>query len=199
MTRIKLCGLSREEDIEVANALRPEYIGFVFAKRSRRYVAPERAAALKRLLRDEIVAVGVFVDEELERVARLANDGIIDAIQLHGNEDAQYLSRLRTLTSPTPIIQAFRPNDLTAAQVSLADFVLIDAGAGDGKIFDWSILKSLRRKFFLAGGLNPDNVSDAIKLAEPFAVDVSSGIESNGRKDADKMFKFVRAVRGASA
>lgn len=193
MTKIKLCGLSRAEDIETANALCPDFIGFVFAGKSRRYVSPEKAAALKKILRKEISAVGVFVEEEIKTVATLANQNIIDAIQLHGNEDADYISRLRTLTAK-PIIQAVH---FDAIKNSAADFLLIDAGAGDGKIFDWSLIKNFNQPYFLAGGLNPENVSAAIKFLKPFAVDVSSGIETNGRKDADKMRDFVLAVRGA--
>ncbi len=197
MTKIKFCGLSRLDDIELANELRPEYVGFVFAPESKRYVTPAQAAKLRGALSEKILAVGVFVNEKIPVVAKLLNDDIIDVAQLHGNEDANYILRLRTL-AVKPIIKAFQVGeDLSAVQNFDSDYVLIDSGKGTGKIFDWSILKNFSRPYFLAGGLNPENVSDSIKFLNPFAVDVSSGIETDGRKDADKMRKFISAVRGA--
>lgn len=198
MTKIKLCGLSRVEDIEIANELFPEFVGFVFAKNSKRYITPAHAEKLRAMLSKKILAVGVFVNENLATVAELMNEGIIDAAQLHGNEDAEYISQLRTFTSK-PIIQAFQigcRDDLNSVAQSAADYVLLDSGAGTGKIFDWSLPKDFSRPYFLAGGLNPENVAAAIKFLNPFAVDVSSGIETNGRKDAAKMRKFVSAARG---
>ena len=183
MTKIKLCGLSRDCDIEAANALRPDYIGFVFAVKSRRYVPPETAAELKQLLIPEIRAVGVFVDEAPERVARLLNDGVIDLAQLHGSEDEGYIRRLRNLTDGL-LIQAFRirtEKDLRRAEMST--------------VFDWTLLQGAERRYFLAGGLNPENVRDAIRSVGPYGVDVSSGIETDSRKDQEKMAAFVAAVR----
>ena len=197
MTNIKLCGLRRPEDIEAANALRPEYVGFVFASGSRRRVTPEQAEALKRLLNPGILAVGVFVNERPERIAELLSRGTIDLAQLHGDEDAAYLEKLRLMTK-APIIQAFRIRseaDLAAAAKHTADYVLLDAGAGDGKTFDWAMLKEFDRPYFLAGGLTPENVSSAVRALRPFAVDVSSGIETDGAKDPVKMRAFVAAVR----
>ena len=198
MTKIKLCGLSRPCDIETANRLLPEYIGFVFAPKSKRYVPPETAAALTGLLHPSIQAVGVFVREEPEQVARLLRDGIIDIAQLHGGEDAAYVRVLRRLTD-RPILQAFRVDsaaDVAAAQKSEADMILLDAGAGGtGTAFDWTLLRDIRRPYFLAGGLHPGNVREAMERLSPYAVDVSSGIETDGRKDADKMEAFMRAVR----
>ena len=198
MTKIKLCGLSRPCDIETANRLLPEYIGFVFAPKSKRYVPPETAAALKGLLHPSVQAVGVFVREEPEQVARLLRDGIIDIAQLHGGEDAAYVRVLRRLTD-RPILQAFRVDsaaDVAAAQKSEADMILLDAGAGGtGTAFDWTLLRDIRRPYFLAGGLHPGNVREAVERLSPYAVDVSSGIETDGRKDADKMEAFMRTVR----
>ena len=200
MTRIKLCGLSRPEDIKAANLLRPDYIGFVFAEKSRRYVSPEKAAKLRSELAPGILAVGVFVNEDPEKVADLLDRRIIDIAQLHGTEDEDYIMRLRQLTG-SPIIQAFKirsEDDLDRARKSTADHILLDAGAGDGLTFDWKILFAFDRPYFLAGGLTPENAGEAVKLLCPFAVDVSSGIESSGIKDKEKMDKFVRAVRGAA-
>ena len=198
MTRIKMCGLRRTEDIEAANRLVPEYIGFVFAPASRRYVSPAEADTLRRSLRPGIRAVGVFVNEELETVSRLLQEGIIDIAQLHGDEDGDYISRLRN-SAGKPVIRAFRVKgeaDLRAAEGSPADMILLDAGAGDGKTFDWSLLSSVSRPYFLAGGLTPENAAEAVERFRPFAVDVSSGIETAGFKDFEKMRAFVRAVRG---
>ena len=201
MTRIKLCGLSRPCDIEEANALKPDYIGFVFAPESRRYVTPRQAAELKGLLSPEIAAVGVFVGEAPEIVAELLNSGVIDAAQLHGEEDGGYIRRLRQLTD-RPLIRAFRirrVQDAEMAESSSADYVLLDSGAGTGRAFDWQWVRRMQRPFFLAGGLDPENVEMAVKLLRPFAVDVSSGIETDGRKDRRKMAAFVAAVRRADA
>ncbi len=191
MTKIKFCGLKSLDNIYYANKICPEYVGFVFAPKSKRYVAPAQAEKLRNALSKKICAVGVFVNEKLSTVAELLNAGIIDAAQLHGNEDDAYIKNLREFTGK-PIIKAFK---IYAAEESLADFILIDAGAGDGKVFDWSLIKNLRREYFLAGGLTPENVGDAIKLLKPFAVDVSSGIETDGKKDFKKMTAFAEVVR----
>ena len=198
MTRIKLCGLTRPEDIAAANALQPEYIGFVFAAKSKRAVSREMAAALKAQLSPGIQAVGVFVNEAPETVAGLLNAGIIDIAQLHGQEDAAYIARLRGLTA-RPLWQAFRVTDaasLAKAEKSPADLVLLDSGTGGtGITFDWTLLEKFDRPYFLAGGLGPENAADAVRQLHPYAVDVSSGIETAGKKDSAKMAAFVAAVR----
>ena len=209
MTQIKLCGLSRPQDIATANALRPDYIGFVFAKASRRYVAPETAAKLRALLDPGIRAVGVFVNETPEQVAALLSEGVIDIAQLHGAEDEAYIRRLRQLTDK-PVIKAFRLGTadgaaeqarkvLSEAMASTADMVLLDSGAGTGMVLNWEFLKGFPREYFLAGGLTPENVDEAVSMLRPAAVDVSSGIETDGVKDAAKMQRFVAAVREAEA
>lgn len=198
MTKIKLCGLSRVCDIEIANALRPEFIGFVFAKKSRRYVSPETAKKLRALLSPSINAVGVFVNEPQKSVAELLKQGIIDIAQLHGSEDEEYISTLRSLTDK-PIIKAFRidnAEDVTAANASTADFVLLDSGSGGtGTVFDWGLLKDISRPYFLAGGLSHENVAEAIGVLHPYAVDVSSGLETDGVKNSAKMAAFMLAAR----
>ena len=198
MTKIKLCGLTRLCDIEVANQLKPEYIGFVFAPKSRRYVSPEKAKELKNQLHSDIKAVGVFVNESVESVAELLNNEIIDIAQLHGTESESYISRLRKLTDKS-IIKAFRidcEQDIAKAQNSSADFVLLDSGnGGTGTAFDWNLLKNISRPYFLAGGLGLNNIQNAIKKLNPYAVDVSSGLETDGVKDRSKMTKFVAIVR----
>lgn len=197
MTRIKLCGLSRMCDIEAANELKPEYVGFVFAAKSKRYVSPEKAAEQKRYLDPSIKAVGVFVDEDVKTVAALLNGGVIDMAQLHGKEDEAYIKALRAL-SDQPIIRAFRietAQDTAMANMSSADYVLLDSGAGTGRVFRWELLSDIGRPYFLAGGLDTENVREAIKKFNPYAVDVSSGIETTGFKDKSKMAAFVCAVR----
>ena len=201
MTKIKLCGLTRLCDIEAVNELMPEFIGFVFAPKSRRYVSPEKAAELKERLNPGIPAVGVFADESVEAVAELLGRGIIDMAQLHGHEDEAYISRLREMADK-PIIKAIRvesESDVSAARESIADFILLDSGGGSGEIFDWDLIRALNRPYFLAGGLSNSNVRDAVSTLHPYAVDVSSGIESGGVKDALKMQEFVRNVRDADA
>jgi phosphoribosylanthranilate isomerase len=197
MTKIKLCGLSRFCDIEAANELMPDYIGFVFATKSKRYISSQKAAELKRLLEPQIKAVGVFVNETPEQIAELLSKGIIDIAQLHGNENEDYIGHLRELTDK-PIIKAFRIEtavDSLKAEQSTADYVLLDSGAGTGSEFDWSLIRDFKRPFLLAGGLSLDNVRNAIQQLTPYAVDVSSGIETDGYKDKEKMAAFINAVR----
>ena len=198
-TLIKMCGIRRPEDIAAVNDVLPDFIGFVFFPGSKRYITPETAMELRKSLSPTVKAVGVFVDEAPETVASLLNTGIIDIAQLHGHEDEAYIARLRRLTR-RPFIQAFRirsADDAARAMDSAADHILLDAGAGDGKTFDWRLLDAVARPYFLAGGLDPENVSRAVRERKPFAVDVSSGIETDGFKDIDKMRAFVRAVREA--
>ena len=197
MTKIKLCGLSRDCDIETANKLKPDFIGFVFAAKSKRRVTHLQAAELKSKLDPEIKAVGVFLDDDLDMVASMMNLGIVDVVQLHGTEDEEYLAKLRTITDK-PIIKAFvirSEDDVKRAEESSADYVLLDGGKGEGKAFDWSLLKEIKRPFFLAGGLNTENVAAAVKSLRPFAVDVSTGVETDGVKDTEKMTAFVAEVR----
>lgn len=197
MTKVKLCGLSRESDIAAVNKLKPDLVGFVFAKKSKRYVSPERAAQLRALLAPGILAAGVFVNEPVESVAGLLDRGVIDVAQLHGSEDDAYIASLRVLTDK-PIFRAFKiksEDDLPAIESCTADLVLLDSGAGTGKTFDWSLVQSVRRPYFLAGGLDPENVADAIAALHPYGMDVSSGIETDGVKDEVKMAAFVAAAR----
>ena len=197
MTKIKMCGLSRTEDIQAANAIKPDYIGFVFAEISKRRVSALEASKLKSKLDPEIKAVGVFLDDKLDFVASMLNLGIVDVVQLHGSEDEAYIEKVRKITNK-PIIKAFiirSQEDVERAEKSTADYILLDGGKGEGRAFDWSLLKAIKRPYFLAGGLNPDNVGDAVKALKPYAVDVSTGIETDGVKDREKMTAFAGAVR----
>lgn len=200
MTKIKFCGLKRPCDIEFVNLLQPEYIGFVFAPKSKRYVSPEEAARLRAQLSGRITPVGVFVNEPPEAVAALLARGVIEIAQLHGGEDETYLQALRKRTD-RPVIKAFRiasEADIEAARRCTADFVLLDSGSGGtGTAFDWTLIRDIGRSYFLAGGLDAGNVREAVARYQPYAVDVSSGIETDGGKSKAKMEAFIRAVRSA--
>lgn len=189
--------MTRLCDVDAVNELRPEYVGFVFAPGSKRRVTPDHAAELKARLIDGVTSVGVFVNEPIENVCRLVDDGVIDVVQLHGSEDEAYISRLRERFHGV-VIQAFKirsEEDVLKANRSSADFILLDSGAGTGKAFDRDLISSVNRDFFLAGGLSAQDVQSAIRRWRPYAVDVSSAIETNGLKDKDKMTAFVEAVR----
>lgn len=197
MTKVKMCGLTSSADIRTVNELMPDFIGFVFARKSKRFVTFEKAKALRAELDPGIKAAGVFVDEDINTVAELLDRGIIDIAQLHGNEDDDYIVRLKAMTHKT-VIKAFRistKQDAAAAQESPADLVLLDAGAGGGVTFDWSLVSTVERPYFLAGGLSPENAAGAVAALHPFALDVSSGIETDGHKDKKKMAAFIDAVR----
>lgn len=206
--KIKCCGLFREQDILAANRLRPDYIGFVFFKKSPRAVTEEQAAKLKALLDPGIRAAGVFVDEDPEIIAGLLNRGVIDLAQLHGSETEADILALRKQTEK-PVIKAFvvgTGQDLEAVEDSTADYVLIDSGRGSGKTLDRSLLKRLtvmKRPWFLAGGLDPQNIEEALEIFRSgqasdsflYGVDVSSGIETDHLKDPAKMERFIKTVR----
>lgn len=207
MSRIKICGLFRDDDISFANDAGPDYTGFVFAE-SKRQVSPARAAKLRERLRDNIVPVGVFVNASLDDIVTLYRDGVIGIAQLHGDEDGTYISALKQCTAagvsnPVPVIKAVRVNsreDILAA-ASGADYLLLDHGAGGtGKSFDWTLLKTgdffgrLPVPCFLAGGIDGYNIEEALGF-NPFGIDISSGAETGGVKDRDKMIRLVEIVR----
>ncbi|RHV33950.1 phosphoribosylanthranilate isomerase [Coprococcus sp. OM04-5BH] len=228
MTRIKLCGLTRIQDIEIANKLKPEYIGFIFWDRSSRNVSAIQAARLKGKLDSEIKTVGVFVNAPAEQVISYYNVGIIDIAQLHGNENEEYIKKLHD--AGLTVIKAFKMKKtgeninlagnanietpekptgnaitetsekstddvITEAVKSSADYIMFDPGKGEGATFNWQLIKGIKREFFLAGGLTPENIEKAVETVQPFAVDVSSGIETDGHKDPDKMSAFVKSTR----
>ena len=197
MTKIKMCGLRRTEDIRFANQIMPEFVGFVFAENSKRCITPETAALLRWELDYRIASVGVFVDAPVSFVADLARREVIDMVQLHGSENSSYISKLRSLVD-VPIIQTFRvssPYDIECAALSDADFVLLDSGAGSGKSFDHSLIKGLSRPYFLAGGLTPENVGEAVAELSPYAADASSSLEIDGVKSFERMKAFAEAIR----
>ena len=199
--KLKFCGLTREADIRAANETRPDYIGFVFAE-SRRRVTDEQVARLRALLSPGIQAVGVFVNDDPTHIALLANRGVIDLIQLHGSESAAYIQRLRTMTA-APIICALRvgkQTDIKRAESNLVDFLLLDtytkdAYGGSGRTFDWSLIGEVGKPYFLAGGLNESTIPRAMRTGA-YGLDLSSGIETDGVKDAEKMRRVAALVKG---
>lgn len=196
-TLVKICGLSREEDIDAVNELLPDYIGFVFWPKSKRYVDSTKAKELKDKLDKRIKAVGVFLDEDIDNVAEFVHKGIIDIVQLHGAEDEEYIRKLKEKTG-CEIIKAFNVNKLATlkdADSSSADHIMLDSGAGTGIPFDWSRLNEVKRPYFLAGGLSPDNINEVLSKIQPFAVDVSSGVETDRYKDKNKIISFMKVCR----
>lgn len=214
-TYIKICGLRRLEDVEAVNAALPDMVGFILSPGFRRSVKLRDALALADQLDPRIDVVGVFVNEPAENVARFTHHFDFDGgdvartvmVQLHGDEDDAYIKDLRHhMAYPgwcgIPAIKAFTVRtreDVDRACYSVADYVLLDNGKGTGETFDWSLLHSVDRPYFLAGGLDPENVADAIRRLHPFAVDMSSGVESGGWKDPTKIAAAVAAVRAVQA
>lgn len=200
MTKIKLCGLRAAEDIAAVNEAAPDYAGFILSPRFWRYVPPEQVKQLRLALLGGIETVGVIVDEPLEYASALLNEGVVDSLQLHGSETSEYISALRALATGHALCKALRikgRKDLAAARACTADRLLLDSGTGSGQSFDWSLTAGFDRPFILAGGLNAQNVAAAIAQVHPWGVDVSSGIETDKRKDARKIQAFVNAVRAA--
>lgn len=200
MTKIKICGLSRPEDIRAVNQSKPDYIGFVFAK-SRRQITPEQAAKLKQLLSPQIQAVGVFVNSPLKEIESLVKAKTIDLIQLHGDEDETYIRHLKRLVT-IPVVKAVRvrtTEDIRSADLLPCDLLLLDtyianAYGGSGALFDWSLIPPLCHPFFLAGGLAPQVLRPAI-LTGAYGLDLSSAAETGGFKDPAKIEKIVTTIR----
>jgi phosphoribosylanthranilate isomerase len=215
--RIKICGLSRDEDIDYVNEGRPDYAGFVFAQ-SKRQVTPGTAEHLRSRLAEGIVPVGVFVNAQIDGITDLYRNGIISAAQLHGGEDDDYIVKLKEKNSDLPVIKVCkfltirRKKSSTEKEDSKQDFaysaysgiinnknsdyILIDSGAGSGKTFNWDLLKKLKieKPWFLAGGISLDNIEKAL-LLNPFAIDVSSGAETDGIKNREKILQLIAIAR----
>ncbi|MCQ2079703.1 MAG: phosphoribosylanthranilate isomerase [archaeon] len=199
MTMMKFCGIRRKEDVEYVKEVKPHFVGFVFAPGRSRTISIETAVELADMIPEEIATVGVFLDQTIEEIIAVAQTGAIDYVQLHGSESERYVYMVQYYTG-LPVIRAFvvrNQEDIEKAVNTNADYLMLDAGTGSGETFDWSILGDLGRPYFLAGGLSPDNVGEAINRLHPFAVDVSSGIETDGCKDLEKMKAFKKAVDAA--
>ncbi|WP_406532599.1 phosphoribosylanthranilate isomerase [Methanobrevibacter sp.] len=198
MVKIKICGLRRLEDVEMVNRHKPDYIGFVFAD-SKRKVSHEFAAHMKDNLSSDIISVGVFVDAEIDEIVELFGDGVIDIAQLHGSESEDYIRNLKERTDyKLKIINAIEMSDeldLLEYDNSIADYLLLDSGKGSGKTFDWSLIRDdLDKEFFLAGGIDVSNVGEAIRKFNPYAIDLSSSLETDGFKDESKIRAIMEVV-----
>lgn len=233
--KIKICGLRRPEDVSFANEVRPDYVGFILTGGFRRSITKETARELRSLLAPEIKAVGVFVNEPVERIIEFLEEGIIDIAQLHGQESEEDIVYLKAVTGK-PVIKVIKfvqpkeaaiddPDRETESQEvfeeankkvkvmnryaveawldSAADYLLFDSGTGTGKTFDWSVLTevladyggTLPKEFFLAGGISAENIDEAWQMVQPYAVDLSSSVETDGAKDFEKMKLAVSIVR----
>ena len=199
--KIKICGLTRPEDIAAVNVYHPDFAGFLFAP-SRRQISPELAKDLIAGLDPLIIPIGVFVDMEPMAAAEIAHYCDLGAVQLHGQESDLDIQLLRALLPPELlVIKALRVKDassLEQAENIPADILLLDAyhaeaAGGTGLCFPWALIKDFPRPYFLAGGLNPGNVQSAISLLHPWGVDVSSGVETDGQKDRGKIRDFIAA------
>lgn len=184
--------MRRDEDIDFANELLPDYIGFVLTEGFRRSITPETASRLKKRLSGRIRAVGVFVNDSADKINLLFESNVIDIAQLHGDESPEYCRMIKA-----PIIKYFNcshgaPDDLDKYDV---DYFLFDSGTGTGRVFDWSNIPKTDKPFFLAGGISEINVKQAIDTVKPFAMDVSSSVETNGYKDYTKMKRFMEMAR----
>lgn len=199
MTKLKICGLTCEEDIAAVNEVKPDFAGFIIeVPSSRRNLSAEQVKVLVKGLDKEILPVGVFVDARPELPISLLRDGSLWAAQLHGNEDEEYIEKIQNMTGK-PVIKAFSIKTLEDVQRALrspADYILLDQGTGGtGEPFDWSLVPPVRRPFFLAGGIGFENLREAISTLHPWAVDLSSSLETNGKKDPVKIRQIVRMLK----
>ena len=211
MTKIKICGLKRIEDVEAVNQYHPDYAGFIIDyPQSFRSTTEEEVKYLTSKLDSDITSVGVFVNAEIQMIINLLQQNVIDAVQLHGEEDDTYIKTIQE-ASGCNVIKAFilppKSNSdnsiykkeaqiiLQKAYKSPADIVLLDAGRGSGRTFAWELLQEFDRPYILAGGLNETNIVDAITTLHPEALDVSSAVETNRQKDPAKIKHIIELVR----
>lgn len=198
MSKIKFCGIQTTTDLPCINQLAPDYIGMVFAKNSRRFVTIAEARQISQTLNPSIKKVGVFVNAPEELIRQIVAEKLIDLIQLHGQEDELTIQHYQT-TFHLPVIKAFSvqtPQDVLAASQSTADYLLFDyQQAGSGQSFDWRLIQQVNRPYFLAGGIQQENLKAALAF-KPYAIDLSSGIESNGIKNNQKMQTIMKMMRG---
>lgn len=207
--KIKVCGIRRPEDVDIVNTYLPDYIGFVFAP-TWRQIDTDTACSLKSLLHPEIKSVGVFVNQPIELLTEACARGAADYLQLHGQEDASYEKALvKALTqkgiknAEERLIQAYRIRsaaDFDCIGNTLAPLLLLDAYSptdigGTGEAFDWTMIRNVNQPFFLAGGITAENVTEAIRLAQPFGIDASSSLETDKAKDREKIKLFIERIR----
>ena len=198
-TKIKICGLFRLCDAAYVNESMPDYAGLVFYQNSHRYVTEETAKKLRIEINPTIKTVGVFVDAPIQQIKRIYQNNIVSIIQLHGSEDNIYIRKLRKSLPKAVLWKAYKvrsKKDLLQAEMSEADVVLLDHGYGSGVSFDWNLISGFSRDFILAGGLTAQNIPMAIKKFHPFAVDLSSSVETEGVKDKKKISAATSVVKG---
>lgn len=197
--KLKICGLSRPEDIAYVNEAGADYAGFVIDfPKSHRCIFPDAVLPFRTLLAPDIEPVGVFVDEDADVIVRLYEEGAISIAQLHGHEDDEYIASLRKRVPNLVIWKAYKIRteaDIAACTASSADMVILDNGYGTGKCFDWSLIRNVPRPYMLAGGLTPENIAQAVQTLNPWGVDISSGVETDGYKDRTKILAVSAYVR----
>lgn len=199
MPKVKICGLRTMEDIQAVNSCKPDFAGFIVEyPKSRRSITSDELKKLIRQLDPSICAVGVFVNAPFVLVADLLDQKVIQMAQLHGQEEESYIRQLQDETGKK-VIKAFSvktEEDIAKAKASSADYILLDqGGGGTGKTFDWMLAGGISRPYFLAGGLGVDNLEKAVHYLSPWAVDLSSSVETNGKKDPEKIRQAVELVR----
>jgi phosphoribosylanthranilate isomerase len=190
MSKIKICGLRRPEDIAYVNELKPDYIGFILTDGFKRTITTEQAKLLKSQLDGDIKAVGVFVNDDIEKINALVSQGVIDIVQLHGNESADYCKKINA-----PVIKFFNPDSFDKINEYDTDYYLLDSGTGTGTTFDWSKIPKVHKPIFLAGGISASNIQTAINQINPYCIDLSSAVETNGIKDYNKIKEIIELVR----
>lgn len=204
--KIKMCGLRRPEDIIYANECIPDYIGFVFAE-SKRKVSAQKAQELGKQLDPSIKKVGVFVNEAAENLISEAWQSGIDIIQLHGDEDREYIEKVKWQTGKEiwKAVRVRTAEDIQKAMELPADKLLLDSFSedsygGTGKVMDFDVLRQadIHKHYFIAGGLTIDILPGILEDTEPYGIDISSGIETGGVKDRDKMIRVIQFVRGGN-
>ena len=198
MVKIKICGIRRLEDIRIVNRYKPDYIGFVFAD-SKRQVSHDLASKLKSNLDTDIISVGVFVDANSDEIIELFEGGVIEVAQLHGNESEEYINDLKQKTNgELKVIKAIEMSEdknVSDYDNLNVDYLLLDSGKGSGKTFDWRLIKSdLKKEFFLAGGIDSANAKQAIEQFNPYAIDLSSSLETDGFKDENKIKEIMEVI-----
>ncbi len=192
MTKIKICGLQRIEDVDIVNKYLPDFIGFILTPGFRRSISRETAKKLKNALSPQIKAVGVFVNDDKDNIDSFVQSDIIDMVQLHGSESPEFCAAINA-----PVIKYFNCSGGVCENIGdyNADYLLFDSGTGTGKAFDWENIPKTDLPFFLAGGISADNLSAAVAFAHPFAVDLSSAAETGGYKDEEKIKRIMEIVR----
>lgn len=196
-TKIKVCGLKSMEDVGIMNEFLPDYCGFIIDfPSSHRSITKQVAENLSKELNPRIKTVGVFVNSPVEDVIELLNRGVIQIAQLHGNEDEDYIHEVQAKTNK-PVIKAIIVRDefdVLRGKSSPADYILLDGGKGSGDVFDWNMIMDIKRDFFLAGGLGEDNLKKAIQTLHPYGVDLSSSLETDGKKDREKIQRIMKIM-----